>query len=151
MDRRNFFKELDKRMADLARAHEQAAAAKAAKTEFAERAVVDILPIAVRYKDDLRARGFEAQLSGNADGLTFQLEYADGSPRALTMYPLSGANRIAFITYTPGDKRTHAAGKDGLTYDPDNWSPSVFEERLQRFIDSFLDGAKRHGGVHRHR
>ena len=149
MDRRNFFKELDKRLADLARARETAAAAKAETTKFAERAVVDILPIAVRYKDDLRTRGFEAQLTGNADGLTFQLEYADGSPRALTMYPVEGTNRIAFITYTPGDKRTHAAGKDGQTYDPDNWSASVFEERLQRFIDSFLDGAGRHGGARR--
>ena len=149
MDRRNFFKELDKKLADQARAREQAAADTARKTEFVEKAVVDLLPIAVRYKDDLRTRGFEAQLSGNADGLTFQLEYADGSPRALTMYPLPGADRLAFITYIPGDKRTHAAGKDGLTSGPDNWSPSVFEERLQRFIDAFLDGAARHGGARR--
>jgi hypothetical protein len=146
MDRRNFFRELDKKLADLASARETDHQAKDATFRFVERAVADVVPIAVRYKDDLKARSIEATLSGNADGLTFQLAFADGTERALTMYPNSD-QRIAFVAYTPGDKRRHASSRDGETYDPESWSPDIFEERLQRFIDDFLKVANRHGGI----
>jgi hypothetical protein len=145
MDRRNFLKYLDKKLAELAQARDMDHAAQAASERFAERAVAQILPIAVRYKDDLNARNIEAQLSGNADGLTFQLAYGNGTARALTMYPHPETQRIAFVAYTPGDKRRHA--RDGTTYDERNWAPEVFEERLQRFIDDFLKAANRHGGI----
>ena len=147
MDRRNFFRELDKKLAELAQARVTSHAEQDATVRFAERAVAQVLPIAVRYKDDLSVRNIEAKLSGNADGLTFQLAFADGTERALTMYPHPETQRIAFVAYTPGDKRRHASSRDGVTYDQQNWTPDAFEERLQRFIDDFLKAANRHGGI----
>ena len=147
MDRRHFFREFDRKLGELAQARNREHAARGATVRFAEHAVAQVLPIAVRYQDDLIARNIEARLSGNADGLTFQLAYADGTERALTMYPNPETQRIAFVAYTPGDKRRQATSRDGTTYDPENWTPDVFEERLQRFIDDFLKVADRHGGI----
>lgn len=147
MDRRNFFRDLDKKLAELAQARDTDHAAQDASLRFVERAVAQVLPIAVRYMDDLNARNIEATLSGNAEGLTFQLAYADGTVRALTMYPKPETHRIAFVAYTPGDKRRHVSSRDAATYDPKSWTPDVFEERLQRFIDDFLKVANRHGGI----
>ena len=147
MDRRNFFRDLDKKLAELVRARETAHAAQDASAHFVERAVAAVMPTAVRYMDDLIARSIEARLSGNAEGLTFQLTFADGTSRALTMYPKPETQRIAFVAYTPGDKRRQASARDAATYGPQDWTSEIFEERLQRFIDDCLKTANRHGGI----
>ena len=147
MDRRIYFKDLDKRLAELALARDQDRSVQDANLRFVERAVAQVVPIAVRYMDDLNARDIEATLSGNADGLTFQLVYRDGTERALTMYPNPETHHIAFVDHTPGDKRRHASSGDAVSYDPQTWSPDVFEKRLQRFIDEFLEASNWHGGV----
>ena len=72
MDRRKYFKRFDAKISEMARARELALAEQGDHARFIERAVFQVLPIAVRYKDDLATRNIEARLSGNADGLTFK-------------------------------------------------------------------------------
>jgi hypothetical protein len=115
--------------------------------EFLEKVIARLGPVVTSYLAKLKERGINAEVNNDDASMSITLHYKGGNYRKLRIGGERESYRIEFSTEFTSDDGAIYTATDRLTHDYSNWQDSIFETKLQRLIDDFLNLANKHGGV----
>lgn len=148
MNREEFFSSIDAKISGATRSRTQEPERTAESRAFLEAVVARLQPVVATYQAKLEERKILTEVKSFPGSISFTLRYRDGGHCGLTLGEHLDDHRIEISTHYTNDNGRNYVSGCGLTYGPDNWQDSIFEDALQKCIDDFLCYSARHGGIY---
>jgi hypothetical protein len=142
LDKANFLKKIDHQLAQSEGARMEVQEERYRLRDLRKQIVVQVLPILEGYRIELEKRGIGVDLQARADGVAFELCYAEGGYYGFELGE-SGFSR----KYT--EAGVHHAGESCGPPLTSNFDLADFEQFVQNTIEGFLTNASHYGGFHR--
>jgi hypothetical protein len=147
MNNDDFFAKVDAKLQKESQANTAVSKTALKNREFLKEVIARLGPIVASYQAKLKERGIDAEVNNDEAGMSITLHYKGGGYRKLRIGGELESYRIEFSTEFTSDDDTTYTATDRLTHDYSNWQDSIFETKLQRLIDDFLNLANKHGGI----